>query len=59
MVKIEVGVSELSRLTSPDLLDNINSDIKKLGFSSVTLDLGGYRPGSMNDGLAELNDEKL
>ena len=58
MVKIEVGVSELSRLLSPDLLGNINSDIKRLGFSSVTLDLGGYRPGSMNEGLKELDDEK-
>jgi len=58
MVKIEVGVSELSRLLSPDLREGLNSDIKRLGFSSVTLDLGGYRPGSMNEELKELDNEK-
>ncbi len=31
--------------------DIINSKLKEFGFRYVTLDLGGYRTGSMNDSL--------
>lgn len=54
--KIEVDTSEIPRLLSSDLRDKVYSEIKRLGFSSVTLDLGGYRSGSMNDGLKELDN---
>ncbi len=49
--KIEVGASEIERLMSPNLRERVYSEIRRLGFSSVTVDLGGYRPGRMNEGL--------
>ncbi|MBN1572629.1 MAG: ATP-dependent sacrificial sulfur transferase LarE [Deltaproteobacteria bacterium] len=56
--KIEVGESEIERLLSPDLRDRIYSEIRRLGFSSVTVDLGGYRSGRMNEGLEGPDSDK-
>jgi uncharacterized protein len=56
--KIEVGVEEIPRLLSAGLRDKIYSEIRRLGFACMTLDLGGYRPGSMNEGLDESDIKK-
>lgn len=56
--KIEVGASEIPRLLSPELREEVYSEIRRIGYSSVTLDLGGYRPGRMNEGLDESDIEK-
>jgi len=47
--RIEVGTEEISRLIDSDLRNKIVADIKHLGFTYVTLDLQGYRTGSMNE----------
>ncbi len=49
--RIEVGIEEIQRLIDPDLRNKIVTDIKHLGFTYVTLDLQGYRTGSMNEVL--------
>jgi uncharacterized protein len=49
--RIEVGVQEISRLLDDSLRDKIVSHLKQLGFTYVTLDLQGYRTGSMNEVL--------
>lgn len=49
--RIEVGTEEIPRLIDPDLRNKIVADIKHLGFTYVTLDLQGYRTGSMNEAL--------
>ncbi len=47
--RIEVGKEEIKRLLDEDLRGSIVSRLKSLGFVYVTLDLQGYRTGSMNE----------
>jgi pyridinium-3,5-biscarboxylic acid mononucleotide sulfurtransferase len=49
-VRIEVAAEEIARLVS--LRDDITTYIKGLGFRYVTIDLQGYRQGSMNEVLS-------
>ena len=49
--RIEVGQDEISRLFDDELRTSIVTNLKKLGFTYVTLDLQGYRTGSMNEVL--------
>ncbi|MBN2539007.1 MAG: TIGR00268 family protein, partial [Deltaproteobacteria bacterium] len=51
MARIEVSAEERERLFDTELLDRIAEDIKDFGFTYVTLDLQGYRMGSLNEGL--------
>jgi uncharacterized protein len=47
--RIEVGQQEISRLFNDELRTKIVNHLKGLGFIYVTLDLQGYRTGSMNE----------
>lgn len=47
--RIEVGPPELARLVAEPLRQDIVQHFKKLGFIYVTIDLQGYRTGSMNE----------
>lgn len=49
--RIEVGREEIKRLMDDELREKVVSEMKKLGFTYVTLDLQGYRTGSMNEVL--------
>jgi pyridinium-3,5-biscarboxylic acid mononucleotide sulfurtransferase len=49
--RIEVGQEEIHRLLDDDTRSMIVTHMKKLGFVYVTLDLQGYRTGSMNEVL--------
>ena len=49
LARIEVGRDELARLTQGDLLPGIAAAIRSLGYAHVTLDLEGYRRGSLNE----------
>jgi uncharacterized protein len=51
LARIEIGPSELSRLLADGLAQNIAAKLKKIGYQHVTLDLLGYRRGSVNEGL--------
>lgn len=51
LARIEVLPEELERVTQPAIREKINKELKKYGFSYVTLDLAGYRTGSMNETL--------
>jgi uncharacterized protein len=46
--RIEAGGREFDTLLEKKLLERIYNRMTALGFSRVTLDLGGYRRGSMN-----------
>jgi uncharacterized protein len=48
LARIEVGVTELPRLLNGELFARIATDLKRLGYAHVTLDLEGYRRGSLN-----------
>ena len=49
MARIEVLPEELQKMTEPDVRAWVTEKFKALGFAYVTLDLTGYRTGSMND----------
>lgn len=48
MVRIEIGRDELSRALSVEMAAQLTTIFKGLGFQFVTLDLEGFRSGSMN-----------
>ncbi|MGA7441346.1 MAG: ATP-dependent sacrificial sulfur transferase LarE [Candidatus Sulfotelmatobacter sp.] len=49
MVRIEVSREELGLALDPAMASQFTSIFKSLGFKFVTLDLEGFRSGSMND----------
>lgn len=48
IARIEVAPDEMQRLVEPDLREALVAHIKSLGYLFVTLDLTGYRTGSLN-----------
>ncbi|MFI5253051.1 MAG: ATP-dependent sacrificial sulfur transferase LarE [Bacteroidota bacterium] len=56
--RIEVGRQEISRLFNDELRAKIVNHLKGLGFIYVTLDLQGYRTGSMNEVLTAEEKER-
>lgn len=51
--RIEVGQEEIPRLLEPALRQEVVEYMKSIGFVYVTLDLQGYRTGSMNEVLSD------
>jgi uncharacterized protein len=51
IARIEVLPADFTRLQDAAVRARIISRLKKLGYLYVTLDLAGYRTGSMNEGL--------
>ena len=51
LVRIEVGTEELPRALTPEMAERLAKIFKGLGFKYVTLDLEGYRQGSLNEML--------
>jgi uncharacterized protein len=49
LARIEVGPSELPRLLENGNSSKIGEALKKIGYAHVTLDLQGYRRGSLNE----------
>jgi pyridinium-3,5-biscarboxylic acid mononucleotide sulfurtransferase len=54
LARIELPVAAISFALSPPLLDAIRAELHRLGFRYVTVDLDGFRSGSMNVG--EMNN---
>jgi pyridinium-3,5-biscarboxylic acid mononucleotide sulfurtransferase len=48
LARIELAPDELARGLAGEMAQRISSRLKKLGFAFVTLDLEGYRQGSLN-----------
>ncbi len=48
MARIELLPSEFEKLLQEDVRQLVYSRLKDLGFTYVTMDLGGYKTGSMN-----------
>ena len=49
IARIEIAHEELERALSIDMTRRMSDALKKLGFKYVTLDLEGYRTGSLNE----------
>jgi uncharacterized protein len=50
--RLEVGQQDFDKLLEKGIRERIVSEFKKLGYVYVTLDLQGYRTGSMNEVLS-------
>ena len=51
LARVEIGRDELTRALDPEMRDAIVRAVKTAGYRYVTLDLQGYRLGSLNEGL--------
>lgn len=52
LARIEVSAAGMAALLQPEAAAAIEKELKALGFTYVTLDLTGYRTGSMNEALS-------
>ncbi len=51
VARIEVPKEDLPRIVRPEMADRVARAVREAGFVYVTIDLLGYRSGSMNEGL--------
>ena len=51
IARLELGRDEIARALDPDLADTIDRELRALGYAHVTVDLRGYRLGSLNEAL--------
>ncbi|TDT57255.1 ATP-dependent sacrificial sulfur transferase LarE [Fonticella tunisiensis] len=51
IARIEVAPQEREKFFSAEIMDKVADRLKEIGFNYVTLDLKGYRTGSMNEVL--------
>jgi len=58
IARIEVSPEDIERLTSINLRKKIVKKLKEIGYRYITLDLQGYRTGSMNEVLKKWNKQK-
>ena len=49
--RVEVAEPEMARMVSPDVRTIVVNELKAIGFRYVSLDLQGYRTGSLNEGI--------
>lgn len=48
LARIEVAKAEMPRMADPSIIETVNEKFAKIGFRYITLDLQGFRSGSMN-----------
>jgi uncharacterized protein len=51
LARLEIGRDEMARALDPEVADRIDRELRALGYQHVTIDLRGYRLGSLNDVL--------
>jgi uncharacterized protein len=54
LVRLEISPAEMDRVLQKDVVDQLAARFRELGFKYVTLDLHGFRSGSMNEALATI-----
>jgi uncharacterized protein (TIGR00268 family) len=59
LARIEIGRDELGRALDPEFARAANEHLSELGFDHVTLDLDGYRTGSVSPADEDEDDEPL
>jgi uncharacterized protein len=55
LVRIEIARDELAGVMQLAMFDNISREFKNLGFKFVTIDVDGYRSGSLNETLISIS----
>jgi len=51
LVRLEISPAEMDRILDRELIEKLAARFRDLGFKYVTLDLHGFRSGSMNEAL--------
>ena len=51
VARVELGPDEMARALDPETRDAIVRGLKAIGYRYITLDLQGYRMGSLNEGV--------
>jgi pyridinium-3,5-biscarboxylic acid mononucleotide sulfurtransferase len=51
LARLELGRDEMARALEPEMAEAIDRELRAIGYQHVTLDLRGYRLGSLNDAL--------
>lgn len=51
IARIELGPGEIARALEPAMSEAIDAELRALGYEHVTVDLRGYRLGSLNEAL--------
>jgi len=51
LARLEIGVDELNRALDPAVREQIVRELRAIGYQHVTIDLRGYRMGSLNEGV--------
>jgi uncharacterized protein len=51
LARIELGADELARAVEPSMAARIDAALREIGYAHVTIDLRGYRLGSLNEAL--------
>ena len=49
LARIEVGPAEQAKMWSDGLAERVATELRKIGYTHVTLDLQGYRRGNLNE----------
>ena len=52
VARVEIPVADLARVLEPGVRERLVAGLKALGYRYVTLDLEGFRSGSLNAGVA-------
>jgi len=59
LARIEVAAGDVERLASDDVRRRVSAFLRELGFKYVTLDLEGFRSGSMNEVLLSIGRREV
>lgn len=51
IARLELGQDEIARALEPETAETIDRELRGIGYRHVTVDLRGYRMGSLNEGL--------
>ena len=51
IARLELGRDEIARALDPEVADTIDRELRAIGYAHVTVDLRGYRLGSLNEAL--------
>jgi uncharacterized protein len=51
IARIELGPDEIARAVAPEMALRIDAALREIGYAHVTVDLRGYRLGSLNEAL--------
>lgn len=51
IARLELGQDEIARALDPEVAEVIDRELRELGYAHVTVDLRGYRLGSLNEAL--------